>query len=347
MAVVGALGASAFALVNSDDPNGASPGSLAPKPGQNAAVAFVGGEERLILSKGHELLAWYPDTGEREAIAAIPATDAVASPGSELIAYVAAGSGEVDPDFVKRPALHLFDPADGSSRPLGSGVAPMWSATGAGLAYLRPTEARGCDGERCKGATEVVLYEPADDETTVLSEPGGWALLGWVGDRVLASEESDLSVSHLLSPERDEELEIEPSEFWDASPDGAWIIRVDRTGAASFVAFREGRLGRAIDIELNGAAMADGAWSHDSKRVALALVTPRGSSLALVSPQNPAPVTLDASKGAVGPVLWGPEGDEMLVVSGYATRRLLSCPLDGACRRLMVLGDGELPLRVE
>ena len=206
------------------------------------------------------------DSGATRPIGRAPTNDVHASDASPWVAYVASGAGgQGEEDFLAEPVLRAINVDNGATTEIGPGFNPLWHPTDARLAYLRPIVERRCSGESCRGLFEVVVYDAESGASTELTEPGRFNLLAWSGERVLVANESDLSVTLSLGSKQDvDRLEIEPSELWDASPDGRWLLRSDPNGATLI----DLESGEDSAVRIDQGVLADGAWSPDSKHIA-------------------------------------------------------------------------------
>jgi hypothetical protein len=211
------------------------------------------------------------DSGTTVPIGRTPTTDVYASESSEWIAYAVAGDGaQGGEDFLAEPVLRAINVETGDRAEIGPGFNPLWHPTETRLAYLRPIVRRQCSGESCEGLLEVVVYDPESKDSTVLTDPGRFNLLAWSAERVLVADESDLSVTLSLGTDGDvERLDLEPSELWDASPDGRWLLRSALDGATLV----DLDSGRERDLALDEGVLADGAWSPDSKHIVAGVLT--------------------------------------------------------------------------
>jgi hypothetical protein len=251
--VVTLAAATALAVLRVSDPE-PSP-RLVPRPAPTSALYLSGDTlSRLDL-----------ESGDTRPIGRAPTNDVHASDVSPWVAYVASGTGAPDEeDFLTEPVLRTINVDTGAANEIGPGFNPMWHPNDARLAYLRPIVERQCSGESCRGLFEVVVYEPDSEDSTVLTEPGRFNLLAWSGQRVLVANESDLSVTFSLGSKEDvERLDIEPSELWDASPNGRWLLRSDPNGATLIDLGN----GEESAVKMDQSALADGAWSPDSKHI--------------------------------------------------------------------------------
>ena len=294
--------------------------------GGNAAAALAGGPDELLLLNGRSLVRREVGADEDEAIRNLPPGSVYAAPGSHWLAYVVSKPVE---DFVTEPELTLYDVETEAKERYGAGVAPVWNASGSHVAFLRPVEPRSCLGEECGGDTEVVAVEAETGETYGLLDPGRYSVLGWAGAHVLVSDFADptriLSVS--LDGER-QDLDFPVSQFWDASPDGRWLIKTNAK-KTEFVEFADGGLGEdRIPIDMDDYELLEGGWAHDSSSVAavVRLIEEKdddkgkgpGSRTAATqvvtfSPEQPAPVVVPETFGALGTVFWTPDNEAIVV----------------------------------
>jgi hypothetical protein len=342
----------------------ASPSAVASPPDvteQNQAAnpeQAASGAPVLYL-KGSTLYSTYGWGGRTERIGRLPSANVFAAQGSSWLAYLAPGAPpRPDADFVPRPQLRVWDPASGTQFTVGPGVDALWNGPGTRVAYLRPAGDRKCEGETCSGRVEVVVLNPRSRESRVLVGPGNWVLLAWSGDGLLISDQSSPDHVIRVSPGGARRmLPVAPSQLWDASPDGRWLLIV-QGGETEFVPLARGRVsGSPVKVPLgSGYVLADGAWSHDSTRVAAVALDqgdPSASKAVIFSPRDPKPHRLKRSRGATGGVLWA-ASDGAVVFSRTAGARdtLLQaeyCPVEAAgyrCRSVLSWFQGVLLLRV-
>jgi hypothetical protein len=205
------------------------------------------------------------DSGTARPVGRTPTTEVHASEVSSWLAYVVAGDGaQGGEDFLAEPVLQAIDTENGATTEIGPGFNPLWHPTDTRLAYLRPMAPRRCSGESCEGLLEVVVYDPESNKSTVLTEPGQFNLLAWSDDRVLVADGSDLSVTLSLGSKGDvERLDLKPSELWDASPDGRWLLH--STSEDAILVDLDS--GRERVLSLGQGDLAEGAWSPDSKHI--------------------------------------------------------------------------------
>jgi hypothetical protein len=252
--VVVLAGASAFAvLVSSESP----PPSRIVRPSPATSALYVSGDTLLRLDF---------DSGDVRSIGRTPTSDVFASNSSSWIAYVVSGDGaQGGEDFLAEPVLRTLDPETGASNEIGPGFNPLWHPTAPRFAYLHPIVRRQCSGESCRGLFEVVVYDADTQKSAVLTEPGRFNLLAWSGERVLVANESDLSTTLSLGESRGdvERLDLAPSELWDASPDGRWLLQT----ASDIATLVDLDSGRERGLAIDRGVLADGAWSPDSDHI--------------------------------------------------------------------------------
>jgi hypothetical protein len=329
---------------------------VAAGPGENAARALAGGPPSLLYISGTSLIRRDVLEQSDETIRELPAPDVFAAPGSRWIAYVEPKTEQTeDQDFVSEPELHVYDPESNDDTVIGAGVAPLWSPTGTRLAYLKPTQPRSCQGQSCAGDVAVAVADPESGESDELLDPARWVLLDWAGDRILVSDQD--SPNRITSVSIDGEvtvLDIAPSELWDVSPDGRWLVRISTTKPARFLKLEDGRLaGRGPVIELGSFLLTDGSWAHDSSRVAAVVLQGRTSQIVTFSPEEPTLVPIEETFGAQGHVLWSVDGDALVFSTVIDPKvgllQAYYCPVEteGACRTLMSWTGGVVLLRTE
>jgi Tol biopolymer transport system component len=267
--------------------------------------------EALLLARKNEIVRVDVSTGEEVVVAEVPTPSVYAAPLTRWIAYVT--SSPEDDDFASDPELFLYDPASRRATSAGPGFAPVWNADGTRLAFLRPVEPRDCFGEECAGAVVVGIVEPGTGRESTALEPGRYSILGWAGQRVLASDFDDTSRVVAAPADGDATfLDVRPSELWEASPDGRWLLAETEAGTG-FLSLDGGSLGDgAVPVDLGGRALLEAKWSPDSARVA-ALVTDPGSpavrhEIVVFSPDDPRATVVDGTRGALGGAVWSPDG---------------------------------------
>ncbi len=319
----------------------------APSPDPSRAAPST---EQLLLVDGTKLERFDVIEGTTSAVARLPAPDITASRATGWVAVVAGTSASAD-DFLETPTLRLLDTATGAEIDLGLGLSPMWHPSDDRLAYLQPVEPRRCEVETCKGGVTVITVRPGRAPEEVLP-PGRWGLLAWAGDHLLVADGRDLARTVVTGPDGRSWLPVRPSEIWDASPDGRWLVTVGADGA-SFRRAEDGALsGLPIDIDLGAGVLGDGAWAPDSSRIA-ATVRARGrSKVVVIGPAAPGAREIAGSKGATGAVLWSPSGETVAFPQSIAGGRRLRagyCRVDGAgpCRGLFSWEQDVVLLRME
>ncbi len=334
----------------------------APPPGEPSPGRTSADRSSLLFLDGHSLLRLDVASGRRTRLGEFPAPDVRASPGSSWIAYVVPGQpmSESHPDFLADPRLRLFDVGSGDEVALGRGFSPLWHPSGSRVAYLRSSPARSCDGEACTGDVAVRMAWPGTGRSEMLLEEGEYGLLGWAGDRLLVADGSDTARILSVDPEGDElRLSLAPSQFWGASPDGRWMVRVGADETA-FVRLRAGRLtAETTPIAMGSRLLAAGTWAADSSRIAAVALGGRSApEVVLFSPEAPELRVLPRSKGVTGAPLWSSDGDSLLFPrdsggrAGTLDARLCDTHANpagdrtGACPSLLSWREGVVLLRM-
>ena len=275
------------------------------------------------------------DSGTARPIGRTPTTDVYASESSDWIAYAVAGDGaQGGEDFLAEPVLRAINVETGAGAEIGPGFNPLWHPTDTRLAYLRPIVRRQCSGESCEGLLEVVVYDPESKNATVLTDPGRFNLLAWSAERVLVADESDLSVTLSLGSRGGvERLELEPSELWDASPDGRWLLRSDSNGATLI----DLDSGEESAVQIDQGVLADGAWSPDSMHIVAGVLNEartKTRALLIDVPQGNVQEITDELPGILD-VSWAPDARRFgfLTFVGRSNRTELNLcsPDDAEC----------------
>ncbi len=340
-------------------------------PPQEKAAPDTRGSDRptpatrssLLFLEGRSLRRLDVASGRRTRLGEFPAPDVRASLVSDWIAYVVPGQPMTEsyPDFLPDPRLRLFDAGSGEEVIVGRGFSPLWDPSGGKVAFLRSSPTRSCDGETCAGGVSVRLAWPASGRSKTILEEGPYGLLGWAGDRLLVADGSD--TDHVLSVNGSGEqlrLPLAPSQFWGASPDGRWMVRVG-TNETSFVRLHAGRLtAETTPIALERRLLAAGTWANDSSVVAAVALGQRvASEVVLFSPEEPQLRALPHSSGVSGTPLWSGDGDWVVFprASGRKAGTLDAslCPADvnpsqtraRGCRSLLSWREGVVLLRME
>jgi hypothetical protein len=152
------------------------------------------------------------------------------------------------------------------------------------------------------------------------------------------------------------ELDFPVTQYWDASPDGKWLIKTNAK-KTEFVAFDDGRLGeQRVPIDLGKLTLTEGAWSHDSSSVAAVVRSgpgPGDSSVVTFSPDEPELVAVEQSFGAAGRVLWSADNEYIVFAKVVDPKKALLqavwCPVgnEGDCRSVISWTEGITLLRTE
>ncbi|MGH2828046.1 MAG: hypothetical protein ACRDKF_13875 [Actinomycetota bacterium] len=330
--IVVALSAAAAAgalsvLRNSSASDGERPEVKQSKP------AIIGGPTTgaLYLS-GKALASLDFDSGTTRRIGRMPTLDVHASPVTPWLSYVVPRTPqtEQEPDFVSDPVLRVINVDTSEDREIGDGFNPLWHPALPKLAYLRPIVERRCSGENCRGLFEIVTYDVITGERTVLTKPGRLNLLAWSGERVLFADAHDLSATYSVGSDGTlETFDLPPSELWDASPDGRYLVR-SAPGEAALIDLETND---ETGIHIGPGVLAEGAWAPDSRRFAAAVLN-EGRTRARA-------VVVDAADGGVTPytsnlpgvlnVRWSPDAREFgfLTFVGATNRvEINRCPVD-------------------
>lgn len=306
-----AIAAGALIALNASD-TGSRP-APASTPDAGSTPDFVEGEpatDAVYVANG-KLFRMNLDSETGKLTGRTLMSDVHASQSSPWIAYIVSRNppSEEEPDFIPEPVLRLFNPQTTEDVEVGSGFSPLWHPTVAKFAFLRPIVERHCSGESCEGLFEVVTFDTRSRQENVLTSPGRFNLLAWSGERVLVADEADLSATTSIGPDGEiERLEIEPSELWDASPDGRYIVR-SSPGDARLIDLESGA---ETALDVGEGLLATGAWSPDSRRIAAAVLNrPRTRARAVVIAAEDGSVEgfTDHLPGVLN-VVWGPDSRE-------------------------------------
>lgn len=328
--------------------------------GSNAARTFEGGPDEVLYLSGTALVRRNIEDAEDEPAGTIESPSVYASPGSQWIAYVTSKIGE---DFAAEPSLRLYDPESDRTEKLGPGVAPVWNASGSHVAFLRPVEARECQGEECTGDVQVAVVDVATGVDTLLLDPGRYTILGWAGEWVMVSNFDDpATVTAVDLQNQPEVLDMPASQFWDASPDGRWVVKTNAK-KTEFVPFSDGALGEdRVAVPLEDYRLLEGGWAHDSSRVAAVVALEEESKKGKVaestrivtfSPEDPELALVERTFGATGTVMWSVDNDSIVFTTLLDPKRALfqaqQCSLgnQSGCEIVTSWTEGVALLRTE
>jgi hypothetical protein len=273
----------------------------------------------------------------------LASSDAAMSPDTHHLVVVREGS-PLGPsaEGYREPELVLMSPGGTASEPLGVGRTPMWSADGRRVAAIAPASGEECAGVETEGTgcggEKVISYDPSRPGPAgrVIAGPAAaYSLLGWAGDEILALRAPGVTVLG------DHELPLEPAEVWGASPDGDALLRAN-ADAASFLDVSTGRpLAR---VDLDGAALGDGAWSFDGANIGVVLVRAAGTRLALIDSGTGAVVDVPDSSGAQGQVVWTANSSRFAFVrvdpADAGKLQVVTCTIGLDCRSLFSFRQG-------
>jgi hypothetical protein len=336
-------------LIGCSDTDGSS--AADPEPSQSSSPFSTRlDDNRLLYLDGTTLERIDIESGKSTRLARLPAPDVAASRSTKWIAYVV-GTSAVADDFVESPVLHLRDVASTEDIDAGPGFAPLWHQFDDRVAYLRPVEPRKCDAETCRGGVTVAVVEPGGEARDLLPA-GRWGLLAWAGDDLLVADGTDLSHTTVVGPGVHTELDVAPSEIWDASPDGRWLVTAGAAGA-QMVRLDAGTItGPRLEVDLGGGLLGDGSWSPDSSRFAATVRDRERTRVVVVEVDGLTARPLPGSAGAAGSVLWSPSGTAISITrSAEGGRRLEAayCPVDAGarCRGLFSWVQDVVLLRME
>jgi hypothetical protein len=306
-------------------------------------------DDELLYLHGTRLHRMDIASGDRTRVVRLPGPDVVASRSTQWIAFVEGSAVGAD-DFLESPVLYLRDLATGDEINVGPGFAPMWNPLDDRVAFLRPIEPRDCEVESCAGAATVALVRPGG-EVQQLLPAGRWGLLAWAGDVVLVADGSDLDHTTVVGPGIRAQLDVPPSEIWDASPNGRWLVTVGSDGA-EVVRMESGRIdGSGVEIDIGGATLGDGSWALDSSRLAATVGSGAAAHVVVIAPDRPTARPVRGSARAAGSVLWSPTGTALTITRSASGGRLEAayCAVDGrsSCRGLFSWVQDVALLRME
>ena len=321
---------------SSDDPSlrSATGPSVTDRSSSPPSSSDAETEEVLLYLERKELVQRDLATDETESLGKLPVGGATASPDGSAVAYVVDEGASDEEDFVADPELHVRALEGGGDTTVGPGLSPAWHPSGERLAYLEPGEARECEGEVCEGSSSVVVADLIREERRTLLRDGRWGLFGWAGDDLLAAEIDDSAQApEIIAVSPDGEIRPEgfpPSELWGAAPDGSLLVVVE--GGRTALAPVGG--GAPVEIELGGGVLGEGSWSPSADRFGAVLLAGPNSTLVLVDTTGGV-TEVQGSRGAAGPVLWGPDGASFVYVRQRGLRlEAVHCASASDCETL-------------
>jgi hypothetical protein len=341
----------------------------------NAAASLEGGPDEILYLSGTSLVRRNLEDGQEAPVGMIESPSVYPSHGSHWIAYVTTKAVGGDDDFAAEPVMHLYDPENDVTERYGPGVAPLWNPSGTHVAFLRPVEPRNCQGESCPGDVQIGVLEAATGSESSLLEPGRYSILGWSGEWILVSDFDDPStITAVTFDDEPSMLDIPASQYWDASPDGRWIVKANAK-KTEFVSIEDGRLGdERVAIDLGDYQLFEGGWAHDSSRVAAVvssesvvhkekkdekddtdrvLVGKATTRIVTFSPDDPEPVMVDGTFGASGSILWSVDNASIVFASLLDPKKALfqakTCPVGNSqgCEIVTSWTEGVTLLRTE
>lgn len=296
--------------------------SSSASPVDSATPSDDGGPVLLYMD-GRTLHRFDVEAGD-EKLDKLPSPDVAATLDGARLAYVV-GAVEApdDEDFIASPEIRIYEVESGNDVTIGGGLSPFWHPDGTRLAYLEPNAARVCEGESCSGSSNVVIADLETEERKTVVADGRWSLVGWWGERLLVVDQEGEPATVAVSEDGETEtLPVAPSEVWGAAPDGGPVVRSvgDRVEFLS-----PDRFEVLATVDLDGRLLGRGTWSPTSEELSAALLD-RGrftSQLVLIDLNTQDPVSLDASRGATGEVVWAVDGDAYVYVRSTGPQGLM------------------------
>lgn len=283
------------------------------------------------------------DSGASERIGRMPTMDVFASPVTPWLAYVVPREPqkEQEPDFIPDPVLRVINVDTGKDREIGDGFNPLWHPVAPKLAYLRPIVERECSGESCTGLFEISTYDVNSGARAVLTDPGRLNLLAWSGERVLFADEADLSVTFSVDMEGAvETLDLAPSELWDASPNGRYLVR----SAPGDAALIDLETNDETDIDIGNGVLSEGAWAPNSRLFAASVLNGARTRAraVLVALSDGGITTYTENLPGVLNVRWSTDSREfgfLTFVGATNQVELNRCPVDHAAPDCTTVGE--------
>lgn len=244
-----------------------------------------------------------------------------ASPTGEFLTWVAF-SGD-------QPVVQLYSVKKGETRPV-FGTDPKWRSDGSAFVVLQGAPGVKCDQSRCKGAVSVVQIDPGTTKRKLVLDEGPYSVRGWIGDRVVVSDERKKRVALVVGRDEQEELEIPGKEIASISPDGEWIVR--KTDGGPLLVELDGlevhdeRSIAGADVTLTSIT-----WRPDGKGFAAIANTLEGARLVTVGVGDAA-LKLVTELEPSGGLFWNETGDGLLFTAvdrDEVALKATFCPLGG------------------
>lgn len=242
------------------------------------------GTPTLFYVKGTTLRAFDPNSGDDTVLNELPSADVTLSLDGARFAVVSDSDDE--PDGFIAPEIAVGSVGT-EPQTLGSGRSPLFSPT----------------GDRLAAVTEetVVIYDLSTGESQIVLEGGGWSLIGWSGDDVVAAGPSGVALAGAGAPRF---LRQSAAGVWGVSPAGPEFLVITRDGSQLV------DLDAGTDVPVaTGGRWADGMWSPDGTKVA-AVVLERGPvELTILDTATGRTSVVPDSRGAQGGVVWSADSE--------------------------------------
>ena len=282
----------------------------------------------LIFLRQNELVRLDIESGDEQELGRVPAPDVFPVPGSHdrFLLVRDKGGGE---DFAGDPALAFIDETGSRVASLGPGFSPLGSPDGR-VAFLRSSDERVCEGEVCSGSVAVLIGD-GQGRVDPLLPPGDWRLISWAGDSVIVTS-GGRTFRAALGDEL-EEITVDPTEVWGASPDGDQLVLVRKEGVE--LLDLDSGAHRATDVK---GPLAEGEWSPAGTELLAVEVGARGTELVRIGLDGSSEQVLD-SDGAAAP-LWGPDGSFAFARAKGLRLEAMYCEADGSCRSVLRWSEG-------
>lgn len=292
----------------------------------------------LVYLRDQALVRLDLGSDEEETLGTVPAPDVfpIADRADRFLLVEDKAGGE---DFAQDPELSVIDDEGRTVRSLGAGFSPLVDPTGTRVVYLRSESQRVCEGEVCLGAVELRVADLNGARDEVL-RTGDWHPLAWAADRLIVSGKG-LAYEMTLDGEL-ERLTVIPSEVWGVTPDGTQMV-VSRRGGAEFLDLETNK---SRPTQVDG-ALAEGEWNSDGDELVAVVIDGARTELVRLSVADGSVAPVPDSRGAMGPVLRGPEDSFAYVRSAGLKLEAVVCDEGDGCRPVLTWAEGLLPLALD